>query len=322
MSIICRAFQKTDIPAIIQVINANEVQRNDPGRTTEEDLQQLVSAPFVHAEEDFSVALNGEQEIVGAAMMVLRPNTSMFMGDVFVHPDYHQASAAAELVERSEARALQIANAKLADKPTVQILLGVQEYKTYLRTILEATGYSEVRRQYVMRIALDAPVQRPTFPPEYELRPFDRDHDTEAVYHAFQESFADHWGAVSQTPYEQFAHQLDNPHFDPTLWYILYRDHDIVGFCLSEASTREEKLGLVDLLGVRPAYRKSGLGGLLLRHAFCEFQQRGYQQVALDVDAENTTNAVAVYEKAGMSVYRYTSAYRKMLRGTPEDIED
>jgi ribosomal protein S18 acetylase RimI-like enzyme len=64
------------------------------------------------------------------------------------------------------------------------------------------------------------------------------------------------------------------------------------------------------------------LGGLLLRTAFHEFQQRGFEHVGLGVDAENTTNAVALYENAGMHVHRLIIAYRKMLRGNPEDSDD
>ena len=53
-----------------------------------------------------------------------------------------------------------------------------------------------------------------------------------------------------------------------------------------------------------PAFRSRGLGTALLVHAFGEFQRRGRRRVGLGVDAENTTGAVRLYERAGMHVVR------------------
>jgi mycothiol synthase len=320
VSITYRTFQKTDIPSIVHIANLIEAQQNDAGRTTAEGLQQLVAAPHIKAEEDFFVALNADAEIVGMSMMMLRPENGMIVADVTVHPSYQEAVA--ELVKRSEAQAVQRANSDAPDAPVIHINFGVSENKRDVRAALENSDYHEVRRQYVMRIALDTPFNQPEFPAGYEFRPFEQARDAQHVHAVFQECFADHWGEVAQIPFEQWAHQFENPLFDPTLWHILYHNDDIAALCLCEITRREASLGLVEVLGVRPAFRKHGLGGLLLKHAFRDFQRRGYSNVALDVDTQNTTNAVALYEKAGMSVYHCKIFYRKMLRGSSEAIED
>ena len=49
-------------------------------------------------------------------------------------------------------------------------------------------------------------------------------------------------------------------------------------------------------------HRRTGLGTALLTHAFAEFQRRGRLRAGLGVDAESTTGAVRLYERAGMSV--------------------
>ncbi len=322
MVVTYRTLRKKDVGAVVSLANMIEEQQHDAGRSTVEGLEQLVSAPYIKAEEDFFVALNADDEVVGGSMMMMRGNNGMVIADVTVHPDYAQKDVIAGLVERTEARTLQRANAELADEPVVHLNFAVQDYKASVRSVLEESGYSEVRRQYVMRVALDTRVEPPQFPAEYEFRAFDQERDAKRVHAVFQECFADHWGEVAQIPFEQWEYQFKNPHFDPTLWYILYHADDIAAICLCEVTPREEGLGLVEVLGVRPAFRKHGLGGLLLRHAFYQFQQGAYQHVALDVDTENTTNAVALYEKAGMHIYRCTIAYRKVLRGNPDDIEE
>jgi mycothiol synthase len=318
MSITYRTFRKTDIPAIVAISNIIAEQQNDPGRTTEERLHHLISMPHIDAEQDFFVALDSDNQIIGGTLMMLRPDTTMFFADVTLHPDYQEKHIVTELVRLSEARAIERAEQEWPGDATVALIFAVDDHKTYISNALLEIGYSEIRRQYEMRIVLDKPIDKPDLPPEYEFRPFKIEHDARAVHAVFQECFADHFGGVAQIPYEQWAHQFEDAAFDPTLFYMLYYEDDIAAICLCEISPREEKLGIVEVLGVRPTFRKHGLGRLLLRHAFYEFQQRAYREVSLDVDTENTTNAVALYKNAGMNTHRCTIGYHRLLRGNPD----
>ena len=65
---------------------------------------------------------------------------------------------------------------------------------------------------------------------------------------------------------------------------------------------------------MRREYRKQGLGSALLNHALAVYQARGNSGVALDVDASSLTNAVALYERAGMRVAVRRDLYQKILR--------
>ena len=53
-------------------------------------------------------------------------------------------------------------------------------------------------------------------------------------------------------------------------------------------------------LGVRPAWRRRGLGEALLRSAFAELFTRGHRRVGLGVDTENVSGALRLYERVGM----------------------
>jgi ribosomal protein S18 acetylase RimI-like enzyme len=72
--------------------------------------------------------------------------------------------------------------------------------------------------------------------------------------------------------------------------------------------------GKVLWLGVRPAFRRLGLGMALLHQAFGEFYRRGLARVELRVDAENVTGATRVYERAGMRVTHRFDICGKELR--------
>jgi len=82
-------------------------------------------------------------------------------------------------------------------------------------------------------------------------------------------------------------------------------DHSVVGGAPAKVLRRfEPGVGWVRILGVIREHRQRGLGQALLRHTFREFAGRGFNAVALGVDAENPTGAVRVYERAGMHVER------------------
>jgi len=89
----------------------------------------------------------------------------------------------------------------------------------------------------------------------------------------------------------------------------------VAGGCLCTLGRPEDaEMGWVNLLGVRRAYRKQGLGLALLQTAFAEFSQRGKKRVGLGVDAQNLTGALGLYEKAGMHVAMQQRSYQKVLR--------
>jgi mycothiol synthase len=71
--------------------------------------------------------------------------------------------------------------------------------------------------------------------------------------------------------------------------------------------------GWVGILGVRPPWRRRGIALALLLHSFAVFRERGCTRVGLGVDAESTTGALELYERAGMHVHRCQDTLEKLL---------
>jgi mycothiol synthase len=182
-----------------------------------------------------------------------------------------------------------------------------------LRRLYEKTGYRLIRHMLEMRVELEvAPVQ-PEWPEGISLRTFVPE-DEQRLYAADMEAFEDHWEFV-RVPFDEWrAWLVDHPRFEPSLWFLIEEGPELVGFCLCGMhSSGDPAFGHVVVLGVRRPWRRRGLGLALLRHAFGEFHRRGMTKVGLDVDAENLTGAVRLYERAGMYIVKRRDVYEKLL---------
>jgi mycothiol synthase len=178
-------------------------------------------------------------------------------------------------------------------------------------------GFAIVRHSFQMRIELPARPPAPSFPPGLEVRTMRRGEEPR-VHAAHMDAFADHWDFHEQS-YEQWRRwQRDVEGFDATLWFLALDGEEIAGLALcGPHHSGEPDFGWVSVLGVRPAWRRRGLGEALLRHGFRTMFERGFTRIGLGVDAENTTGAVRLYERAGMRAIRRNDTWE--LR-TPEAV--
>ena len=78
-------------------------------------------------------------------------------------------------------------------------------------------------------------------------------------------------------------------------------------------SLETDRGALIDDIAVRKPWRGLGIGRALLLEAFGALRERGQSVARLMVDAENVTNAVRVYEAAGMHVSRRFDVLEKPL---------
>ena len=178
-----------------------------------------------------------------------------------------------------------------------------------LRAQLERRGYREVRSSYRMQIELDDAVEPPTFPEGIEVRTI-REGEERTAYDAYTVSFADHW-EFTPDPWERWRrYAVESAAFDPSLWFLAESGDEVAGVAICQLHDSGDPLhGWIGILGVLPPYRHRGLGSALLRHVFAAFARRGCTRVSLGVDAENTTGAVALYERAGMRQVRRSDTW-------------
>ena len=212
-----------------------------------------------------------------------------------------------DLLEVVERRAREIA------APSALLRAVVASPDEGLRRLFDDAGYRYVRSSYTMRIELGEEPEPPAWPEGIVARTGRAD-DAEAVHAAHMDSFADHWD-FHPDPFESWRHWLlEGERGDPALWLLAYDGADLAGICLAAPhQSGDPRAGWIEILGVRPPWRGRGLGLALLRGSFRELFRRGRRVVELGVDAESTTGAVRLYERAAMHMSRRRDTLEKQL---------
>ncbi len=234
-----------------------------------------------------------------------------------VDPDYEDMGIGTYLMQWAEQRALQ-ALPRVSEELRFAPRVGTFREAHKPRQLFENMGYQHIRSSYHMLIEMDALVPEPVWPQGITLRAYIPGVDAAATYKAVEDSFQDHFGFVPE-PFEEglrrFKHFWEGEGHDPSMMYIAMDGDQVAGINLCEPHAVDDpETGWVGILGVLRPWRKRGLGLALLRHSFNEFYRRGKRKVGLGVDAQNLTDALHLYESAGMHVHQAYDQYEKELR--------
>ena len=187
--------------------------------------------------------------------------------------------------------------------------------------VLQSAGFQPVRHFLQMRIDLSTGALPPTsWPDGLELRCFAPGRDEAELFAAFRDAFAKDSGDAEVDEAEWWNENRDatNAGFDPTLWFVASDGPTIAGFSICrEREEDAENVGWVSLLGVRPRSRGRGLGEALLLHSLAALGARGLRRAALNVDVDNTTGALRLYEKVGMNPVPAFTVWSKRIGEEP-----
>jgi mycothiol synthase len=289
-----RPFVDADAPAVAALVSAEEeLLYGRPGRVTGADILMFLqySKEAWVWEENGRLVASATYGVHGEAA-----NTRGFVAD-------KGRGLGTEILERGE----EFARAEGVQK----IHAGAAEPDAAARALFEARGYREVRRFYEMAIELTEAPSEPALPAGLVVDEL-RDDEYEAFYEVLNEAFAEHWEWHPQ-PYDEWLERRRGQHRDEhgPVWWVVRAGDELAAVTRNDASVAGG--GYVGAIGVRPAWRGKGLAKALLQRTFAEFWRRGTMRVTLDVDSENATGAVALYERVGMHVDACGVAFVKEL---------
>jgi mycothiol synthase len=242
-------------------------------------------------------------------------------GNVMVHPDYRHTNIGSTLIRQTDAGFFNEVEALVTQDRSIFVQRWARDSATYYQKLYAAEGYQIVRHFFTMRIGLDQPLAPVRLPDGLEIRPFDPETQAEVVFEAVDGAFQDHWGHAPVT-FDIWRHdRIEAPFFDPRLWFVVWAGDEVASVAMCRAWGEDiPGLAWVTNLATPRHFRRQGLGGMLLRHAFYEFQHQGFDKAGLGVDSANASGAVGMYERAGMHVHSTSMVFRKLLRGNPDDL--
>lgn len=243
---------------------------------------------------DAWVAIDPDGTVVGYGQAMLEePGTVESFG--VVHPGRRGRGIGSALLDRIEARAAD----RLAGVPSARFRHSINASDGAAAAMLEARGLRPVRHFWHMQLDLTGPVEPGPASAGIEIAGITSPDDLPAVHVVLEEAFADDWGNYPE-PYAQWVdEEASGPDYDPTLWLRATENGEMLG---TLTGNLWDDRGWVGYLGVRARGRGRGIGAALLRESFARFAAHGARYVVLNVDAENTTGATALYERVGMRV--------------------
>jgi mycothiol synthase len=257
----------------------------------------------IQIETDAWMALSATNEIIGYGFVEVTGANRMDTC-VFVHPHYKNQGIGSLLLKKVEERANVLAKGKAGEQ---KLMNQIPFTNMAARNLVEARGYQFSRLYERMKIKLEGHPDQPQLPEGIMLRSFQPDQDEETLFSIYDETFRDAWG-YTKKDFSTWISQKKGDGYDPSLWFMVWKDSTPVGFLMS----RMQEDGLfIDLLGVKREYRKHGIGKALLLHTFGLAYQRNQKTVLLYVDTDSLTNANLLYQQVGMTPHSQTAVYMK-----------
>jgi ribosomal protein S18 acetylase RimI-like enzyme len=299
-----RAPTPRDAPAIAELLNSHAAATGRRADETAEGVERWFELEDLDPARDMFLAVEGSRLVGYADVSAPGDDPNVVNVDLRVPPSGER------VVERLLAEVEHRAEQLLFDGARIRAF--ANERDDDYRAALSRHGFGVVRSSFTMEIELETPTEDPVWPAGLASRPF-REGEERAVYDAYVEAFADHWGFVAESFADWCTWNLAADR-DTSLWRLVEDGGELAGLCMSTPSRGgDETVGWVNVLAVRRPWRRRGLGRALLLESFGLFRSIGRLRAGLGVDSENTTGALALYESAGMRATSRSDTWERAL---------
>ncbi|MET7486441.1 GNAT family N-acetyltransferase [Streptomyces sp. NPDC005538] len=294
--LLVRPATPDDADAVCALLN--EIDLLEIGRPDTElaEIQADLKHPEVDLEHDSWLLFEGAR-LIGYGLLRDDSGGERIDIDHYIVPD--RLPAALHLFDLMEARAAARAAANGASRAVVHLHLTLAP--TMDLPALRGRGWRPVRRYNVMARQISPTADPlPSPPPGVTLRPCLTEPDRRGAHALLQEAMTEHFDFQYRT-YPQWLDDIDADRVDWSLIWIAHVDGLGDAAMLRSHNDRASMAWIGNLAVLRQA-RGRGLGSHLLRYGFAHYAALGRDRIGLGVDTDNTSNALALYERHGMTL--------------------
>jgi GNAT superfamily N-acetyltransferase len=295
-----------DAQAVTDLIVACDIDEFGRPEYGLEDLLALWRRKNLNLETDASLILAPDGTLAGYMDMYDKGDVVQLNNNSCVHPAFKNQGIEDWILQEAEDWARERAP---GDQAVIRHVVNAGRADKAER--MWRWGYEQVRNAWIMEIDLADPPPSPVVPAGIVLRAFERGRDERAVWACIQEAFRDLW-EHKDVPYDEWASLvLEHAAWSPELSYVATDGDEIAGATIT---LNDELGGWVQQVAVRRPWRGRGIGLALLHQVFGELHKLGVPRAGLEVDAENPSGALRLYQRAGMHVQQHWTEFRKALQ--------
>jgi mycothiol synthase len=318
-----RPMTLDDAPAVNDLMAAAEaVDRTDEHYNLEDVLEDLAN-PMIDVDRDWWVA-ESAGTLVGHTLLVPRAaaDGAISVGiDGTVHPDHRRQGVGSTLLRTAVERAPRHVAERGAEL-RCSVTVSAPSDDTDLAAVVERLGLRPERYQFVMVADLSAAAAtepRPGadgLPDGFGLSTWEGE-DPDEIREAHNLAFGAHHPGFTAWDAEMWGQWVwGSRALRPGLSLIARDEAGAIAAYLqtNEYDAVAEATGIreafVAKVGTAATHRRHGLASALLRLALQRYREAGFDRAALDVDSENPSGALGVYERAGFRTTRRWTNYR------------
>jgi len=304
-----RPVVPADVPAMTTLFA--EIERADQyGWHFDADfLARWLADPMIELDRGSTVAFDADR-MVATGVLATRHDADPVHAMRYeggVHPAYRGRGLGAALLDWAVRAAGPIHADRFAGLP-LEVQCGVPAADEAAAALFAQHGFKPARYFRKMTRGLDRDGLPPVrVPAGFEIAAYRADLD-EPMRVAKNEAFAEHWG-VTPTPPEMWRSWFTGPEFQPELSPLAVdaATGEIVGLIVTllraaeTAATGKKDAYLNNVATLRRA-RGLGIATALLATMLRAACEHGFDSASLEVDTENPTGALGVYEKSGFAV--------------------
>jgi ribosomal protein S18 acetylase RimI-like enzyme len=310
-----------DFPGMVEVYNACRPVDGYDWPTSAEDLART----FAHLEhcdphQDMIFAeVEGQTVGYGRGSWYREPDgTTVHDLTGHVAPAWRRRGLGRAILRWTEERQRQVAGEETEAAPHL-FQVGTLDSEQGMAELLTGEGYTVVRRWYQMTRPLDDEIPEAPLPAGLEVRPVTPDQYRQ-IWEADVEAFRSSWGFAEPSA-DDFAEWLEDPVvMVPELWQIAWDGDQVAGQVRSfinhtENAEHGRRRGYTEFISVGRPWRRRGLAQALIVRSLRILQEQGMAEAALNVDTENVSGALRLYERCGFRPTKSGSVYRQPFRG-------
>ena len=297
-----RPVTTDDLPALLDLFHRSERAELGEPYSSAADLRNLLATPGLDLPTR-TMAIEENGQFNGFAALYPAPNQSALRAWLVVTPQ-RPTEAANPLLDLIETWAD-------ADHDASTPEVNAYQFANALAgPALTAHGWRIVHSNTRLVIDLAAPSVPFAPNPRIRVRVAADDAERRVAHAVLEDAIAQDWNHERREFDEFSAAQQARPGYDEKLWFVADLDDEPAGVLIA----RDPESGAwVAWLGVVERARGNGVAKHLLLTAFDTLRARGRRIVGVDTDTHNATDAVKVYEKAGMVVEGTAQAWAREL---------